>query len=49
MDSSLKVNELQLNKISSKLLSAASQNKLKSDKTITNNEPPPPQKKYKKK
>jgi Ca2+-binding EF-hand superfamily protein len=49
MESSLKVNEVQLTKISSKLLSAASQNKLKTEKTITNNEPLPPQKKYKKK
>ncbi len=49
MEGSLKVNELQLTKISSKLLSAASQNKLKSEKTVTNVEPLPNQKKYKRK
>jgi Ca2+-binding EF-hand superfamily protein len=49
MEGSLKVNELQLTKISSKLLSAASQNKVKSEKTVTNGEPLPNQKKYKRK
>lgn len=49
MEGSLKVNEVQLSKISSKILSAASQNKMKSDKTIPNNDPAPVQKKYKRK
>lgn len=48
MENSLKINPLQLTKISSKILSVASQNKLLSDKTIEVVEPLP-EKKYKKK
>lgn len=48
MEANLKISSLQLNKLSSKMLSVASQNKLKSEKTLSSGEHIP-RKKYKKK